>query len=509
MAQATNYKRTLGGSIGAGMKSVMGGDRRRYFILEHKVSSKYHKAGENQKIIVDQIEIGRDPKAQVRFDESFNTVSRKHAAIVRDGDNWKLIPLSQTNSTYLNGHKVDKEWYLQNGDEIQLSTNGPKLGFITPAGDKGLVKSIGMTARLNLFRKQALKPYKTALACVGGILVIAVTLGTIFLAREHEENDKLKGIVAEQSELIDQHKQLVDSISDATATQLAQAKVEKDALVKRINTMQGQMSNLQNQQRNISVGTQGLNGDALTQAANYTYFVMPTAIEVTLKDGKSATFEPGKDDAPSWVGTGFLLEDGKFVTARHVVQPWFYWLDGDGINEALAQLNQIVNDGGKVKVYYTAFASSGDRISFNSDQFSVNKSGDEVGRLENGVKLSLAQQNNLDYAYVKTGKHGGLSYNKNLSNTLHRGDKLALLGFPGGYGAYSPSSINPISSTVTVGVDNLDHGLILTSETNMDHGNSGGPAMILGEDGKYVVVGIASAMTGKNLGFIVPVSVIR
>ena len=79
MAQATNYKRTLGGSIGAGMKSVMGGDGRRYFILEHKVSSKYHKAGENQKIIVDQIEIGRDPKAQVRFDESFNTVSRYHS----------------------------------------------------------------------------------------------------------------------------------------------------------------------------------------------------------------------------------------------------------------------------------------------------------------------------------------------------------------------------------------------------------------------------------------------
>ena len=162
MTQPTTYRRSLSGSVGAGMKSVFGGEGRRYYMLVHKVSSKYHKAGEAQRIIVDQIEIGRDPKCQVRFDESFTTVSRRHAAIVKDGDNWKLVQLSQTNTTYLNGRRVEKEWYLQNGDEIQLSTNGPKLGFIVPEGEKGTVSSIGLTARLNLFRKQALRPYKNA-----------------------------------------------------------------------------------------------------------------------------------------------------------------------------------------------------------------------------------------------------------------------------------------------------------------------------------------------------------
>lgn len=172
MAQTTNYKRTFSGSVGSGMKSVLGDKGRRFFILEHKVSSKYHKAGDSQRIIVDEIEIGRDPRCQVRFDEQFTTVSRRHAAIVRDGDNWKLVQLSKTNSTYLNGHKVENEWYLQNGDEIQLSTNGPKLGFIAPAGDKGLVKSIGMTARLSLFRQQALRPYKTAVSILAACLII-------------------------------------------------------------------------------------------------------------------------------------------------------------------------------------------------------------------------------------------------------------------------------------------------------------------------------------------------
>ena len=85
MTQPTQrYKRTLKGSIGAGVQSVLGSDRR-FYILEHKISSKYHKTGENQQIIVDQIELGRASTCQVRFDESFPTVSRRHAASVRTG----------------------------------------------------------------------------------------------------------------------------------------------------------------------------------------------------------------------------------------------------------------------------------------------------------------------------------------------------------------------------------------------------------------------------------------
>ena len=69
MGQPTQrFKKSVSGSIGAGMKSVIGGDGRRFFVLEHKVSSKYHKAGEEQKIIVDQIEIGRDPQCAVRLE---------------------------------------------------------------------------------------------------------------------------------------------------------------------------------------------------------------------------------------------------------------------------------------------------------------------------------------------------------------------------------------------------------------------------------------------------------
>ena len=178
--QATKpYRATLSGSIGAGMGSVFNPNSRKYYILEHKVGSKYHKAGEAQEIIVDQIERGRDSRCQVRFDDNFSTVSRRHAAIVKDGDNWKLVQISKTNTTLLNGRPVQTEWYLQNGDEIQLSVNGPKLGFIVPTGKKATVGSIGLTRRLSLFRQQALRPYKQAIAALATVLVLAVGgLGT-------------------------------------------------------------------------------------------------------------------------------------------------------------------------------------------------------------------------------------------------------------------------------------------------------------------------------------------
>ena len=170
----TNYKRTVAGSVGAGMAAVFNGSGRQYYILEHKTESVYHHAGESQKIIVDQIELGRDSSCQVRFDESFETVSRRHAAIVKEGDGWKLITLSQTNPTFVNGQPIQGEWKLNSGDEIRLSSKGPLMGFIIPQGKQSLVSSIGMTERLNLFRKQALRPYKRALWILCIVLVLAV-----------------------------------------------------------------------------------------------------------------------------------------------------------------------------------------------------------------------------------------------------------------------------------------------------------------------------------------------
>ena len=67
--KTVQYKRTLRGSVGAGVSALFNGNGRRYYILGHREATKYHKAGEPQKIIIDQAELGRDRNCQVRFDD--------------------------------------------------------------------------------------------------------------------------------------------------------------------------------------------------------------------------------------------------------------------------------------------------------------------------------------------------------------------------------------------------------------------------------------------------------
>ena len=59
MDTQTSYKRTVAGSVGAGVGAIFNGSGRTYYMLEHKTSSKFHQAGETQKIIIDQIELNQ------------------------------------------------------------------------------------------------------------------------------------------------------------------------------------------------------------------------------------------------------------------------------------------------------------------------------------------------------------------------------------------------------------------------------------------------------------------
>ena len=203
METQNNYKRTVAGSVGAGMGAIFNGSGRTYYILEHKTSSKYHSAGESQKLIIDQIEIGRDASCQVRYDESFDTVSRKHAAIVRDGNNWQLIHLSTSNPTLVNGRPIQGTYYLQSGDEIQLSVNGPRLGFIQPQGKQGLTSSIKLTERMNLFREQALRPYRRAIWALAALLLLVILGFGAWNYKLHLDNQALRQEMAMYSAQVD------------------------------------------------------------------------------------------------------------------------------------------------------------------------------------------------------------------------------------------------------------------------------------------------------------------
>lgn len=491
MAQTTQYKRSFAGSVGAGLGSLMNGKGKTYFILEHKVSSSYHKAGEAQEIIVDQIELGRDSRCQVRFDESFSTVSRRHAAIIRDGDNWKLVQLSQTNQTFLNGHPVQKEWYLQNGDEIQLAVNGPKLGFIIPTGNKSTVGSIGLSRRLSLFRQQALMPYKKAMWAMAAVLVLVIAGGTWFGLHQ-------KGIIDEQAGMIT----ILDSVNLAHEQAITDMLAKNEELIgnnqqmqKRLNTMQKKLNNVS---KNISVSSK-VTGKSIDKCAPAVYFIYVNEVYVQLPDGDSKTIDY------DYVGTGFLLNDGRFVTARHIIEPWSY-IDSDNDTTEVI-LNLIENNGGIVRSHLHVYSPDGTEMDFWSNQFVVNKASDKI-KTNEGTKMRLGSWKN-DWAYVRTDKSGGLPFDNAMSQNLKVQTKLTVLGYPLALGANSRNNIEPIYGSAVVAKNGLDEGMILVTEATIEHGSSGCPIFCSTQDGGLAVVGIASAIGGRSTGFIVPISALR
>ena len=87
---------------------------------------------EIQEFAQNVVRIGKYSSCEVRFppeDPGVVTVSRAHAEIVRDGNQFKLIDHS-TNGTFVNGKRVT-ETYLRNGDILEFSQGGPKVSFLT------------------------------------------------------------------------------------------------------------------------------------------------------------------------------------------------------------------------------------------------------------------------------------------------------------------------------------------------------------------------------------------
>ncbi|MDR1023134.1 MAG: FHA domain-containing protein [Prevotellaceae bacterium] len=505
------YSRSVAGSIGAGIGSLFGGSGKQYYILEHKITSKYHKAGESQEIIVDQIELGRDPKCQVRFDESFNTVSRRHAAIVKErGGSWKLVQLSQTNSTFLNGRRVEKEWYLQNGDEIQLAVNGPKLGFIVPTGKKSTVGSIGLSRRLSLFRQQALRPYKQAIATLSILMALSIAglvSWKIYGDIQWERRDSARA--AEYA----RNMAAQDSITGA----LLAKNREQERTVENLRRQQEKMrrqyekmkknfeDNIRDMQNQIPKRVDGSNIDnaAIDACLSHVYFVAVAKIEVILPGGEQKTIDGG------WTGTGFMLNDGRFVTARHVAEAWFFPVSGGTVNDKMLYLNAVAHNGGKVTAHFVAISSSGDKFSFTSEQFTCNRSHDDTGVNDDGLTLSVAKLDETDWAYFKTNRRTGLNFDSHKSTSLERGTKLTVLGFPLGLGANAVDDIQPILGSAITSRKGLNQGVILTTDTNYEQGSSGGPVFYIDASGALSVIGIVSAGAGRTTGFVVPIAAIN
>jgi S1-C subfamily serine protease len=498
-------------SVGAGMRSVFGGKGRTYFLLRHMTNSLSHRYGEEQPIIIDYVELGRDPKCQVRFDNDLNTVSRRHAAILKEGNSWVIKNLSLKNPTLVNGRPVNRQWFLNSGDEIQLSMEGPKIGFVIPSNSS--VSSIPLTQRLNLFRRQALLPYKRALFALSIVFLLTISGLSAWLYKLNDQNNQLT-------------QQLVQAVKDGKTVsgnvdslRSAQANVvrENETLRGDIRRLQGNLNNSRKKMEEKFKKMEEDNAKAKKSLGNSTtseeiasafrqfykdvYFIRATRLYVEY-DGDEAEIEY------PMTATGFLLNDGRFVTARHVVEPWAFIEDGDEFNTVL---NAVVNNGGTVFIDFEAVSGGGPKLTFSSKMFTCDRSKDESYHItdyesDKPVLLTTGRlDDGADWAYWRTSYRGGISIDPGASQNLPGGASLRILGYPFGLGV--DNAIEPIQSSVETASSTKQNDMIVVTGAGVEPGNSGGPAFYE-VNGQYTVIGIVS-VKASSIGLLVPISNIQ
>lgn len=76
----------------------------------------------------DQITIGREHASLVKFPPDEQGVSRNHAVIQREGNQFRLIDNSKY-GTFVNGKQAGEGTFLRSGDVLEIGPGGPKISF--------------------------------------------------------------------------------------------------------------------------------------------------------------------------------------------------------------------------------------------------------------------------------------------------------------------------------------------------------------------------------------------
>jgi S1-C subfamily serine protease len=487
-------RRSFSNTVSAGLKSL-GGKGKTFYVLEFKNNSQMHKAKTTKEIIVDYIELGRSPKCQIRFGEDCRTVSGVHCAIMREGEHYFVKHLSKVNPTLINGKPVADKFYINSGDEITLSYGGPIVGFIVPNDNR--TSTIPLTRRLSLFREQAMRPYKRAIAMLSFLMILMI-VGFIYY-----ENVKEKEREKKDQEFMMSIKKQDDTIGKQDSTIAAQSTLISSQK-KQIEQIKHQFKNYFTQKKSDTIFDSGIQGGKIaptdiTQIYPSIYYIKCVQVEITYSGVK-------KQRAGNWSGTGFLLSDGRFVTARHVIESWNYLSPDD--DDASWIENMVESNNGEVVATFIAESSSGQILKFKSNEFKVNRLSDEklIKKTDDGESFYVTKGSPLnDWAVLNTNQKGNLVYNSTLSNSLAVGTQLFTLGFPLGQGAVDRPKLEPMFNTLSVASSGVANGFINTSNDGSNHGNSGGPLLVKVND-MYYVVGIVSRVITGASGLAVPIS---
>ena len=463
--------------------------------------TKQHKRGESKNIVVPYIVLGRNASCHVQYGDDYPTVSRQHASIQSDDKGCTLIHNPQaTNPTYVDGRPIQGYHNLESGDEIQLSQDGPRIRFLIDK--KSLTSTIGFTRRMSMAIGQSLRPYKRALRIAGVSFLIVLGYSIWSTIKVNKLSNNQIQLEEQLQKANDQVIAYVDSLA-SLGVKTGENEVEIAAIRQKMTDAMTKRDGYAQQLKSVSNISQRHDSPSrlLNDLEKDIYYIHVLEFRV----GSDLDMFGDKVDYHGWSGTGFLASDGRFYTARHVVQPWYYPDDGCDI---LALINNYVANGGKVFVKYIAISPSGDSFTFTGEQLYTDTSEDKPDGPypceDRELNISVPERSGTDYAYVVMGnKRSNIEYDRNLSTKLERGETVYIHGFPGGLHLQDNYSLDPVYSEAIVAQNGIKNGVIHVTSMSIAGGNSGGPVFAY-RNNKLVVIGIATAVANDKIGIIVP-----
>jgi FHA domain/Trypsin-like peptidase domain len=439
-----------------------------------------------RKVIVTKCFFGRDESCTIVFSNDDNTVSGRHACIEYDGQHFYLIHLSQSNPTLLNGKEITEigiKKQLKNNDEIQLSRVGPLFQF--KENDSKLSK---LTQRFQRFAQTTLRPYKIAIGVLLGVLILALGL-IIFQHFKYEPLLQITETIQTQRQADAQ--KMIELNRQNTNLQLAM----KQGFAFNTNLHQPTKTQPMTAATDVQSEVKKMSGSI--------YLIRAKSINLLFTDGSEQQIEFKKGQG--WNGTGFLCLDGRFVTARHVIEPWLYF---DKNDVDMIRLNMIATQGGKVTVNFEAQSSNFLTIKFTNHSFTSNTASNRhaTGTTATGESVALTKASlQNDWATMKTKyKSGNVLFDAALANNLSQTQTLHVLGYSNGDALQENGKLEPLYSTTTVAQSGTIKGFINVSNRNFEAGASGGP-VFANREGQFVAVGIVVSKIGE-IGRVVPVS---
>ena len=151
--------------------------------------------------------LGRDRECDIVFDASTTVVSRKHAAVRREGEDIFLVDNQSFNGTLLNGQRIAASVPLYHNDHIQLGIGGPILRFDSPsrvapagsslAGQRSLMNMAAEAGSKTMVFKLDKAPTRPQAEAGQAQLLMSLAFGeksSLTIGRDERNDIKLDGL---------------------------------------------------------------------------------------------------------------------------------------------------------------------------------------------------------------------------------------------------------------------------------------------------------------------------